>query len=65
MPTPVKYGKLFMKDAEGTLVQIVPQANLDVPVYTGATASAAGVAGLVPSAASNQRNHFLMQSVNC
>ena len=59
MPTPVKYGKLFMKDAEGTLVQIVPQSSTTIPNYTGATASAAGSAGLVPPAQSAEREKFL------
>ena len=59
MPTPVKYGKLFMKDAEGTLVQIVPQSSTTIPNYTGATSSAAGSAGLVPAAQSAEREKFL------
>ena len=59
MPTPIKQGKLFMKDASGSLVQIIPQANVTVPSYTGATSSAAGSAGLVPAAQSSEREKFL------
>ena len=59
MPTAVKYGKLFMKDANGNLVQIVPESNASISNYTGATSSAAGVAGLVPAATSAQRESFL------
>lgn len=59
MPTPIKQGKLFMKDASGSLVQIIPQANVAVPSYTGATSSAAGTAGLVPAAQSSEREKFL------
>ena len=48
-----------MKDASGSLVQIIPQANVAVPSYTGATSSAAGSAGLVPAAQSSEREKFL------
>lgn len=48
-----------MKDASGSLVQIIPQANVAVPSYTGATSSAAGTAGLVPAAQSSEREKFL------
>lgn len=48
-----------MKDASGSLVQIIPQANVTVPSYTGATSSAAGTAGLVPAAQSSEREKFL------
>lgn len=48
-----------MKDASGSLVQIIPQANVAVPSYTGATSSAAGTAGLVPAAQSSEREKYL------
>ena len=60
MPSPtVKYGKLFMKDSSGNLVQIMPRASDSVPDYQGATASASGVAGLVPAAQASQKDKFL------
>jgi hypothetical protein len=60
MPSPtVKYGKLFMKDSSGNLVQIMPRTATTVPDYQGATSSAAGVAGLVPAATSANREKFL------
>ena len=54
-----KKGKLFVKDASGTIVQIIPEAVASIPDYQGATASSAGVAGLVPAALSNQREKVL------
>ena len=48
-----------MKDANGNLVQIIPEASSNVPNYQGATSSATGVAGLVPPAQSSQRDRFL------
>ena len=59
MPIEVKHGKLYMKDASGNLVQIVPEASSAVPDYQGATASASGVSGLVPAAQSADRSKFL------
>ena len=59
MPATVKYGKLFMKDANGGLVQILPETSTNVPNYQGATASATGVAGLVPPAQSSQMDKYL------
>ena len=55
----VKYGKIFMKDPSGTLVQILPTAATNVPDYQGATASSNGIAGLVPAAQSSQKDKFL------
>ncbi len=60
MPSPtVKYGKLFMKDSSGNLVQIMPRTATTVPDYQGATTSANGVAGLVPAAQASQKDKFL------
>ena len=58
MPT-VKYGRLYMKDANGDLVQIMPAANSSVQAYQGATSNADGVAGLVPAATSANKDKFL------
>ena len=55
----VVHGKLYMKDASGNLVQILPDANPNITDYQGATDSAAGVAGLVPAALQSQRNMCL------
>lgn len=60
MPSPtIKYGKLFMKDSSGNLVQIMPRTATTVPDYQGATTSANGVAGLVPAAQASQKDKFL------
>lgn len=60
MPSPtIKYGTLFMKDASGNLVQIMPRSATSVPDYQGATTSANGVAGLVPAAQTSQKDKFL------
>jgi hypothetical protein len=59
MPITVKYGKLYMKDSTGSLVQILPETASSISNYQGATASATGVAGLVPPAQSSQKDKFL------
>jgi hypothetical protein len=53
------YGKLYMKDANGNIAQIVPEAYNPTTQYVGATASANGSTGTVPPAQSSQRNWFL------
>ena len=53
------YGKLYVKDANGTVKQFVPETYISNTEYEGATASANGVAGLVPPALSAQRNSVL------
>lgn len=55
----VVYGKLYMKDASGNLVQVIPESNSVIPDYQGATVSAAGVSGLVPAAMSSQKDMYL------
>lgn len=59
MPIPLKKGKLFMKDGEGNFVQIVPESTYATPEYIGATATSAGVAGMVPAALSSQKDKYL------
>ena len=59
MPITIKHGKLYMKDASGNLMQIVPDTSPLVPDYQGATASSAGSAGLVPAATAAQRDLYL------
>ena len=59
MPTVVKFGKLYMKDSSGNIVQIIPESNALVANYTGATSSSAGAAGLVPAAGIAERNSYL------
>ena len=59
MPIETRYGKMYMKDSTGTLIQIVPQGLSSNVDYQGATASAAGVAGLVPAATTSERESFL------
>ena len=59
MPVPLKFGKIFMKDASGNLVQIIPESASKSSIYQGATTTASGIAGLVPSAAINQKDKFL------
>lgn len=53
------YGKLYMKDANGNVAQIVPEAYSTSTQYVGATASANGTTGTVPPAQISQRNWFL------
>lgn len=53
------YGKLYVKDANGTVKQFVPETYIGNTEYEGATASANGKAGLVPPALSGQYKHFL------
>jgi len=55
----VAYGKLYMKDSSGNIVQIIPEANSNISEYQGATDSAAGVAGLVPPALQSQKDNYL------
>lgn len=59
MPIETRYGKMYMKDSTGTLIQIVPQGLSTNTDYQGATASAAGVAGLVPAATSAEKDLYL------
>ena len=59
MPVQIKYGKLYMKDAVGNLVQIIPEAVGYYVDYQGATASEPGVSGLVPAAEIADRNKYL------
>ena len=56
---PVVYGKLYMKDASGNIVQIVPDGNPNISDYQGATDLAAGVSGLVPAALQSQKDMCL------
>ena len=56
---PVVYGKLYMKDPSGNIVQIVPDGNPNISDYQGATDSAAGVSGLVPAALQSQKDMCL------
>ena len=53
------YGKLYVKDANGTVKQFVPETYIGNTEYEGATSSQNGVAGLVPPALSSQYRHFL------
>lgn len=53
------YGKLYVKDANGTVKQFVPETYIGNTEYEGATSSQNGVAGLVPPALSSQYKHFL------
>jgi hypothetical protein len=53
------YGKLYMKDANGNVAQIVPEAYNPITQYVGATASANGTTGTVPPAQISQRSWFL------
>ena len=53
------YGKLYMKDANGNIAQIVPEAYNPTTQYMGATTSANGTTGTVPPAQSSQRTWFL------
>lgn len=53
------YGKIYLKDANGQVRQFVPEAYIGTTEYEGATASAAGVSGLVPPAAAGQQNNVL------
>ena len=59
MPIPVKKGKMYMKDGSGNFIQIVPEATFATPEYVGATASSAGVSGMVPAALSSQKDKYL------
>ena len=59
MPTEIKYGKMYMKDASGNIVQIMPKTASIIPDYQGATASANGIRGLVPAAQASQKDKFL------
>ena len=59
MPIEVKYGKIYMKDASGNLIQVMPDAASNIQDYQGATASANGSSGLVPAAQSGEKDLFL------
>lgn len=56
---PAAYGKLYIKDASGTVKQIVPEAYTTNTEYVGATSSASGTAGLVPPAMTYQKGNYL------
>ena len=56
---PVVYGKLYMKDTSGNIVQILPDANSNITDYRGATDSTAGISGLVPAALPSQKDMCL------
>ncbi len=56
---PASYGKLYVKDANGTVRQIIPEAYTNITNYVGATSSANGAAGLVPPAMTYQKDNFL------
>ena len=53
------YGKLYIKDSNGNIDQFIPESAIGTTEDEGATASANGVAGLVPPAMSIQRKHVL------
>lgn len=55
----VAYGKLYMKDQNGNIVQIIPDTAAIHGQYQGATSEVNGVAGDVPPAQSSERNYFL------
>ena len=55
----VAYGKLYVKDKTGNILQIVPDATTAVREYQGATAQTSGVAGIVPAASTEQKNSYL------
>lgn len=55
----IAYGKLYVKDSNGTVKQFVPETYIGNTEYEGATTSANGVAGLVPPAFAGQQNYFL------
>ncbi len=54
-----KKGKLFVKDSNGSVVQIIPEAVAVIPDYQGSTSATAGTSGLVPAALSTQREKYL------
>ena len=56
---PAAYGKLYIKDANGTISQIIPEAYSINTEYVGATSNANGTAGLVPPAQSAQKGNYL------
>lgn len=56
---PAAYGKLYIKDANGTISQIIPEAYTTNTEYVGATSNANGTAGLVPPAQSAQKGNYL------
>lgn len=56
---PAAYGKLYIKDANGTISQIIPEAYTTNTEYVGATSNANGTAGLVPPALSAQKGNYL------
>ena len=56
---PAAYGKLYIKDANGHVNQILPEAYIGSTEYVGATSNANGTAGLVPPAQSAQKGNYL------
>ena len=58
MPSPTKkHCKLYIKDASGEIIQMLPRTT--IPEYQGATGSASGTAGTVPPASSAEKDNFL------
>lgn len=55
----VAYGKLYVKNKTGDIIQIVPDATTSVREYQGATDQNDGISGVVPSATSEQKDRFL------
>lgn len=56
---PAAYGKLYIKDSNGAISQIIPEAYSINTEYVGATSNANGTAGLVPPALSAQKGNYL------
>ena len=56
---PAAYGKLYIKDSNGAISQIIPEAYSINTEYVGATSNANGTAGLVPPALSSQKGNYL------
>ena len=56
---PAAYGKLYIKDANGIVNQIIPETYISSTEYVGATSNANGTAGLVPPAFSYQKGNYL------
>ena len=53
------YGKLYIKDTNGSISQFVPETYITNTEYEGATGSQNGAAGLVPPALAGQQGYFL------
>ena len=59
MPIQEKPGKLYKRDADGNLCQLILSSTKEVPDYQGATALTNGTAGLVPAATTESQNKYL------